>query len=102
MRIVNRKGVFRMFRALVIVLAAASMLAAKSPEWDRAYDLYQRTQYQQALDVLQPILNKDADVYELMGRSYYGIADYKKAAETFEKAASMQATDPKQAAEVYH
>lgn len=91
-----------MFRAWVFVFLAASFLAAKSPEWDRAQELYQRTEYKKALDSLQPILNKDADIYELMGRSYYGLADYKKAVEMLEKASSMQARDPKEAAEIYH
>jgi tetratricopeptide (TPR) repeat protein len=91
-----------MFRAGFFLLAAAALLAAKSPEWDRAHDLYQRTEYKQALEALQPISNKDTDVYELMGRSYYGLADYKKSVEMFEKASSMPAQDPKQAAEIYH
>ena len=52
-----------------------------SPDFDRAYKLYNLTEFQQSLEVLRAVPNKDAALYELMGRNYYGLGDFKKATE---------------------
>jgi len=69
-----------------ITLAAAGAAVARSPEWERAKDLYQRTEYKQALAILTPLPNKDAETLQLIGQSYFMLAEYKKATEVFEKA----------------
>lgn len=74
-----------MFRGWIILILA-TVLYAKSPEWDRAYEHYQRTDYQKALAVLQSVENKDADVLQLIGQSYFMLAEYKKAGDAFEDA----------------
>jgi tetratricopeptide (TPR) repeat protein len=51
--------------------------------------MYNLTEFQQSLEVLQAIPEKSAAVYELMGRNYYGEADYKKATEALEKAVAL-------------
>jgi tetratricopeptide (TPR) repeat protein len=62
---------------------------ASGPDLDRAYKLYHLTEFQQSLDLLRALPNKDAAVYELMGRDYYGQGDFKKATEVLEKAAAL-------------
>jgi tetratricopeptide (TPR) repeat protein len=53
---------------------------------DAARKLYNLTDFGQSLQTLQSIPLKDAAVYELMGRDYYMLAEYKKATEVLEKA----------------
>jgi Flp pilus assembly protein TadD len=74
--------------ALLLSLAATSQ-AAKPPEWDRARDLYQRTEYKQSLEHLNKV-PKDAQVYELIGQNWFMLGEYKKATEAFEKAVQME------------
>jgi tetratricopeptide (TPR) repeat protein len=80
-------------RGLLFVLFAlavpAGSASAKTPEWDRAYDLYQRTQYTQALTLLDRAHNKDADTLQLIGQCRLMQGDYKQAAEAFEKALAL-------------
>src|ERR1051326_790311 len=84
---IEAKGCPTMLKGRVgTVLCLSSSLFAKTPEWDRARQLYQRTEYQQALDLLLPIDAKDPDNLKLIGQSYYGLGEYKKATETLEKA----------------
>jgi len=73
---------------LLLVGFAVPALAA-GPELDQARKMYQLTDFDQSLKVLQGIAVKDAAVYEWMGRNYYGQADYKKATDALEKAAAM-------------
>ena len=62
---------------------------AKTPEWDRAHELYQRTEYAQALAVLDRVPNKDADTLQLIGQCHFMQGDYKQAGEAFEKALAL-------------
>jgi Tfp pilus assembly protein PilF len=78
-------------KLLPIIAALAPILFAAGPELDRARKLYNLTDFDQSLKVLQAATQKDASVYQLMGRDYYMLADYKKAAESLEKAV---AADP--------
>jgi Flp pilus assembly protein TadD len=61
-------------------------LWAGSPELDRARKLYNLTDFDQSLEVLQAVPDKDAAVYALMGRNHYMLGDYKRATETLERA----------------
>jgi tetratricopeptide (TPR) repeat protein len=65
------------------------MVWASGPDLDRARKLYNLTEFQQSLDLLRAVPNKDASAYELMGRNYYGQGDFKKATEVLEKAAAL-------------
>jgi len=78
-------------KLLPIIAALAPILFAAGPELDRARKLYNLTDFDQSLKVLQAATQKDASVYQLMGRDYYMLAEYKKAAESLEKAV---AADP--------
>ena len=73
-------------KALAIATGLASFVLAAGPEFDRARKLYDRTDFEQSLKILQGIPAKDAAVYALMGRDYYMQGDYKRASEILEKA----------------
>jgi len=80
-----------MIRFVVVLVCLAGLIASASPEVDEARKLFNRTEYEAAVKALQALPQKDAAAYELMGRSYYLMGDYKKATETLEKAV---AADP--------
>jgi Flp pilus assembly protein TadD len=85
-------------RGFVAVLFLSAVLTAKSPDWDRAHELYQKTEYTQALTVLASAREKDQDILQLTGQCSFMLADYKKAQETFEKALALNP----QNAELHH
>jgi Flp pilus assembly protein TadD len=72
------------------ILGFVGLALASGPDFDRAHKLYNLTEFQQSLEVLQAVPSKDGAVYELMGRNYYGMGDFKKATEVLEKAASLE------------
>lgn len=71
-----------------------SILAARTPEWDRAHELYQRTEYQQSLDLLVPAPEKDAATLQLIGQSYFMLGEYKKATNALEKGLALEPSNP--------
>jgi tetratricopeptide (TPR) repeat protein len=73
----------------LLLLGVASSVWAAGPELDHARKLYSLTEFHESLKVLQAIPEKDSVAYELMGRNYYGLADYKKATEALEKAVAL-------------
>ncbi len=80
----------RGFLLLLFVLAvSAGSVAAKTPEWDRAHELYQRTDYAKALAILDHVPNQDADTLQLAGQCHLMQGDYKQATESFEKALAL-------------
>ncbi len=62
---------------------------ARTPQWDRAHELYQRTDYAQALSVLSSVSNKGADEWQLIGQCHFMNGDYRKATDAFEKALAL-------------
>jgi tetratricopeptide (TPR) repeat protein len=62
---------------------------AGSPEWNRANELYQRTEYQESIALLLPLPEKDAATRQLIGQDYFMLGEYKKATEALEKAAAL-------------
>jgi tetratricopeptide (TPR) repeat protein len=84
-------GVFRgTVRIFTAILIAASVAQAAGPEIDEARKLYNATDFDRSLKVLQAIPTKDGAVYGLMGRNYFMQGEYKKATEALEKAAAME------------
>jgi Flp pilus assembly protein TadD len=73
----------------LFLLSLAVPAFAASGDVDLARKLYQLTEFDQSLKVLQGIAVKDAVVYQWIGLNYYGKADYKKATEALEKAAPL-------------
>ena len=76
---------------LIFGLACTAYSASASgPDLDRARKLYNLTEFEQSLQLLQPMPNKTAEVYELIGRDYFGLGEFKKAIDSFEKAAAIE------------
>src|ERR1035441_2118563 len=71
-------------KGLMWMFGFAWLAWASGPDLDRANKLYNITEFQQSLEVLQAVPNKDAAVYELIGRNYYGQGDFRKATEALE------------------
>ncbi|HUS06225.1 MAG TPA: tetratricopeptide repeat protein [Bryobacteraceae bacterium] len=84
----------------LIIVFAGCLLAAPS-DLDRARQLYDRTEYDGALKLLLSLTSGASvggPIWELIGKSYFNRADFKKAGEAFEKAI---AADPNKSA-YYH
>ena len=80
----------RGFIVLLLALAvSAGSVSARTPEWDRAHELYQRTEYTQALAVLNQVPNKDVETLQLIGQCHFMQGDYKQAGDAFEKALAL-------------
>lgn len=75
------------------VLVALSAWAGTTSVQDQAENLYLKTDYQAAVDLLNKQSQKDSATYELMGRCYYGLADFKKATEALERAVAMDSSN---------
>jgi Flp pilus assembly protein TadD len=82
-------------RIFVLVFVIAGSLSAASPEWTRANSLYQRTEYQQSLAILEAATVKDAAALQLAGQDFFMLGEYKKASEAFEKAAALDPNNAK-------
>ena len=80
-------------KRLIAIFGFACLAWASGPDLDRAHKLYNLTDFQQSLEVLQVVPNKDAAVYELMGRNYYGLGEFKKATEALERAVARDPGD---------
>jgi tetratricopeptide (TPR) repeat protein len=79
----------RMRRLLLWLTIGASMAAKTPAPLDRARELYNRTEYEEALEILKRVPGKEARVYLLMGQCQYMQGELKKASETLQKAAEM-------------
>src|SRR5690349_15011756 len=72
-----------------ILILSLGVLAAGDSALEQARKLYNHTQFEESLKVLQDIREKDAAVYEWIGRNHYMRSDYKKATEALDKAFSL-------------
>src|ERR1039458_6257216 len=77
-------------RRVFCSMALGGLLWGSGPEYERAHKLYQLTEFQQSIQVLQAIPDGDSAVVALMGRDYYGLGDFKKATEWLEKAVARE------------
>ncbi|HJU10282.1 MAG TPA: tetratricopeptide repeat protein [Candidatus Binataceae bacterium] len=78
-------------RFSTLFLAASLLASAAGADLERARQLYEITDYEGSLRLLQAMPAKDGSVYELMGRDYLMSGDFKKATVVLEKAV---AADP--------
>src|SRR2546422_137549 len=76
---------------LVVCLTTVSALAAPPPEMERAAKFYHQTEYESSLKLLLALPEKDAAVFDLIGKNQFMLGDFKKASDFFEKAV---AADP--------
>lgn len=72
--------------AIAIPLIASLTALAGGPEYEQARRLYNTTDFNRSVEVLQALPAKDAAALALLGMNYFMLADYKKASEWFEKA----------------
>lgn len=75
-------------RIVLLLILSAAGAWAESAVWVRAHELYLRTDYNKSLEVLLPLPNPDASALQLIGQNYFQMAEYRKATEFLEKAAS--------------
>jgi len=57
---------------------------------EQARKLYDLTEFEQSLKILQAIPQKNSEVYELVGRNYFMTGEYKRATEALEKAVAAE------------
>ena len=77
--------------SLLLFLSLAAW--GKAPEWDQAHELYQRTDYAQALEILNKVPAKGASEWQLIGQCLFMEGDYKKAGDSFERALALAPRD---------
>lgn len=81
---------------LLLVVIQATLFA--SGEITRAKKLYDQMNYREAIQALAPVASSgDPAVYELIGKSWFALAEYKKAQDAFSKAVAVQPANS-----VYH
>lgn len=74
----------------IMALAGVFAFAEMTPV-EQARALYHRTDYAAALKLLLPLEIKDGPTWELVGRNYFMMGDFKRASEAFQRAV---AADP--------
>jgi tetratricopeptide (TPR) repeat protein len=79
-----------MVRFVPLTIGFVCVAWAAGPPIDNARRLYDATDFQGSLVVLNAIPEKSAEVNALMGRNYYMLADFKRASEMLEKAFNAQ------------
>ena len=77
-----------MCRGLLVLGVISGVLYGGSGTLDQAAKLYHITDYRGSLAMLSSMPEKDARVFELMGKNYYMLGDFKKASEVYEHAVS--------------
>jgi Flp pilus assembly protein TadD len=75
------------------LLAAFAVTLGASQDFVQASALYQHTDYENSLRILQQDTAPDAGSYLLIGKNYFMLGDYKKAVEFFEKALGKSPRD---------
>jgi len=85
--------VTRVQRVLVFLLGAVALFAASDAKLEEARKLYQSTEFEKSLQILRAIPQKNAAVWALTGKNYYGQGDFKKATEALEKASALDPAD---------
>lgn len=75
--------------SIVVITASAPALSferSPNPDFSRAEQLYQQTEYRRAIDALQSLDQRDAAGYALLGKACFMEGQYKQAVATLEAA----------------
>jgi tetratricopeptide (TPR) repeat protein len=75
-----------MWRGFLVFLIAAASAWGASSSLERADKLFQQTDYEGSLAILVVLPQKDARVFDLIGRNQFMLGDYKKASESYQQA----------------
>lgn len=78
---------------IFLFLGLTCALLAADPELDRARKLYNYTNFDESLKVLQAIPAKNGEAWSLIGRDYYMQGEYKRSTDALEKAIAMEPGD---------
>ncbi|MGH9661744.1 MAG: tetratricopeptide repeat protein [Bryobacteraceae bacterium] len=73
-----------------VPLLFAGALFGSTADFERARQLYNRTDYEGSLAILLALPHKDAVAWGLIGRNHYMAGDFKKASEAYEKAVAAE------------
>src|SRR5580700_4669278 len=82
--------VMAQLRLVLTGVALVGLALAADPDLTEARKLYNSTDFERSIKVLQAMPSKNAAVYDLMGRDYFMQADYKRATEVLEKAVALE------------
>ncbi|MBM3760693.1 MAG: tetratricopeptide repeat protein [Acidobacteria bacterium] len=74
---------------VLILLISALFALAAGQEYEKARILFEKTDYPASTRVLEAVQNKTGADWNLLGRNYFMMGEYKKATDTFEKATSL-------------
>ena len=81
----------RLLLSSIFLLSFA--LASETPELARARKLYLSADYDGAINLLNPVANKTAADWLLIGQSWFGRTEFKKASEALEKVVAASPSD---------
>jgi Flp pilus assembly protein TadD len=86
----------RMRKLLILGTLAAASSFPQTAALTRARELYQKTNYTEALSILATLPSKDAAAQLLAGKCHYMNSDFKKATEAIERALELAPNSPEQ------
>jgi len=75
-----------MWRGLLFWFLTSVSLFAESASFEQASKLYRRTDYEGSLQLLLALPDKDAHIYDLIGRNQFMLGEFKKASESYQQA----------------
>jgi len=75
-----------MWRGLLFCFLTSVSLFAESASFEQASKLYRRTDYEGSLQLLLALPDKDARIYDLIGRNQFMLGEFKKASESYQQA----------------
>lgn len=85
-----------MRKLLILGTLAAASSFPQTAALTRARELYQKTNYTEALSILATLPSKDAAAQLLAGKCHYMNSDFKKATEAIERALELAPNSPEQ------
>jgi Flp pilus assembly protein TadD len=75
-----------MWRGITVFSIVSVSVWGAAPSFEGANKLFQQTDYEASLQVLSVLPEKDARIFDLIGRNQFMLGDYKKASESFQQA----------------
>jgi tetratricopeptide (TPR) repeat protein len=93
---VKREMKTRLAGFLMAGMLACSVSFAAGGSLESARKLYDRTNYKEAISVLEPLASAspaDANIHFWIGKSYFMLGQYKRAGEAFEKATQLDSSN---------